>query len=117
VPQIRLTIYPHYGEILLIAQEAPLVEHFVRKIWSVAYSAADGLEATVELLARCSLALADIYELVTGGSGEYSPPAPSTAVRGAGGEVLPSLRHPHPFSPLLVSSLNRLTAPTLGCTL
>jgi Uma2 family endonuclease len=57
---------PSLREYLLIAQEVPLVEHFVRQDdgqWL--YSAADGLEATVELPSLgCSLALANIYELV-----------------------------------------------------
>lgn len=53
-------------EYLLIAQDTPLVEHFLRQDdgqWL--YSAADGLEATVELSSiNCTLSLADIYVLV-----------------------------------------------------
>lgn len=51
---------------LLIAQDAPRIEHFIRQdggIWS--YYAAGGLDATIELPAiGCTLSLADVYENV-----------------------------------------------------
>ncbi len=53
-------------EYLLIAQDTPLVEHFVRQedgTWR--FAAASGLEASLHLpTIDCTLALADVYSLV-----------------------------------------------------
>ena len=50
---------------MLIAQDAPLIEHFVRQddgTWL--FAAASGLEASITLPSLgCTLALADIYAL------------------------------------------------------
>ena len=55
---------PSFREYVLIAQDEPRVEHFVRRDdgqWL--YEAAEGLAATLALpAAGCTLALADVYE-------------------------------------------------------
>ncbi len=57
---------PSLREYLLIAQDAPLIEHFARQAdgrWL--YAAADGLDTTLALpTIGGTLALADVYELV-----------------------------------------------------
>lgn len=63
-------------EYLLIAQDTPLVEHFVRQedgTWR--FAAASGLDATLHLpTIDCTLALADVYALIDWDEGAAEGP-------------------------------------------
>jgi Uma2 family endonuclease len=58
---------PSFREYVLIAQDKPLIEHYVRQdngTWS--WSAVEGLEESIYLpTIDCTLALAEVYEQVT----------------------------------------------------
>jgi Uma2 family endonuclease len=70
-----------FREYVLIAQDAPLVEHFVRQeggTWR--FAAASGLEASLHLpTIDCTLALAEVYALVEWDEAAPGDPPPAPA--------------------------------------